>query len=68
MLRRRHQANVKTMRDMLYQAGLPVMRCPSHILPIKVTSISTLLLNILWQFVISVFIDDDMLRFDIFVS
>ncbi|XP_067929067.1 5-aminolevulinate synthase, erythroid-specific, mitochondrial-like isoform X2 [Watersipora subatra] len=35
-LRRRHRANVKVMRDMLYQAGLPVMRCPSHILPIKV--------------------------------
>ena len=35
-LRDKHQRNVATLRDMLYQAGLPVMKCPSHILPIKV--------------------------------
>ena len=35
-LREKHQQNVATLRDMLYQAGLPVMKCPSHILPIKV--------------------------------
>jgi len=35
-LREKHQRNVATLREMLYQAGLPVMKCPSHILPIKV--------------------------------
>ncbi|XP_069795978.1 5-aminolevulinate synthase, non-specific, mitochondrial isoform X1 [Narcine bancroftii] len=35
-LRRRHQRNVKHMRQLLMDAGLPVVHCPSHIIPIRV--------------------------------
>ncbi|XP_066472282.1 5-aminolevulinate synthase, non-specific, mitochondrial isoform X2 [Tiliqua scincoides] len=36
VLRRQHQRNVKLMRQMLMDAGLPVVHCPSHIIPIRV--------------------------------
>ncbi|XP_051758057.1 5-aminolevulinate synthase, erythroid-specific, mitochondrial isoform X2 [Ctenopharyngodon idella] len=35
-LRRAHQRNVKHMRQLLLDAGLPVVNCPSHIIPIQV--------------------------------
>ncbi|XP_053551968.1 5-aminolevulinate synthase, erythroid-specific, mitochondrial [Bombina bombina] len=35
-LRRAHQRNVKHMRQLLMDAGLPVINCPSHIIPIRV--------------------------------
>uniref|UniRef100_A0A8C3QQ71 5-aminolevulinate synthase n=1 Tax=Cyanoderma ruficeps TaxID=181631 RepID=A0A8C3QQ71_9PASS len=35
-LRRQHQRNVKLMRQMLMDVGLPVVHCPSHIIPIRV--------------------------------
>ncbi|KAI5610142.1 5-aminolevulinate synthase, erythroid-specific, mitochondrial [Silurus asotus] len=35
-LRRAHQRNVKHMRQLLLDAGLPVVNCPSHIIPIRV--------------------------------
>ncbi|XP_072422664.1 5-aminolevulinate synthase, erythroid-specific, mitochondrial-like isoform X3 [Chiloscyllium punctatum] len=35
-LRRSHQHNVKYMRQLLMDAGLPVINCPSHIVPIRV--------------------------------
>ncbi|KAL4645850.1 5-aminolevulinate synthase, erythroid-specific, mitochondrial-like [Arapaima gigas] len=35
-LRRAHQRNVKHMRQLLMDAGLPVINCPSHIIPIQV--------------------------------
>uniref|UniRef100_A0A8C7LY27 5-aminolevulinate synthase n=1 Tax=Oncorhynchus mykiss TaxID=8022 RepID=A0A8C7LY27_ONCMY len=35
-LRRAHQRNVKHMRQLLLEKGLPVVNCPSHIIPIKV--------------------------------
>jgi len=35
-LRRAHQRNVKHMRQLLLDNGLPVINCPSHIIPIKV--------------------------------
>ncbi|KFO82379.1 hypothetical protein N303_08663, partial [Cuculus canorus] len=35
-LRRQHQRSVKLMRQMLMDAGLPVVHCPSHIIPIRV--------------------------------
>lgn len=35
-LRRQHQRNVKLLRQMLLDAGLPVVHCPSHIIPIRV--------------------------------
>ncbi|XP_049341546.1 5-aminolevulinate synthase, erythroid-specific, mitochondrial [Astyanax mexicanus] len=35
-LRRSHQRNVKHMRQLLLDAGLPVINCPSHIIPIRV--------------------------------
>lgn len=35
-LRRQHQRNVKLMRQMLMDAGLPVVHCPSHIIPVRV--------------------------------
>ncbi|KAH0628869.1 hypothetical protein JD844_010470 [Phrynosoma platyrhinos] len=35
-LRRAHQRNVKHMRQLLMDAGLPVVSCPSHIIPIRV--------------------------------
>ncbi|XP_028849009.1 5-aminolevulinate synthase, erythroid-specific, mitochondrial isoform X2 [Denticeps clupeoides] len=36
LLRRAHQRNVKHMRQLLLDAGLPVINCPSHIIPIRV--------------------------------
>ncbi|XP_069741961.1 5-aminolevulinate synthase, erythroid-specific, mitochondrial-like isoform X2 [Narcine bancroftii] len=35
-LRRGHQRNVKHLRRLLAEAGLPVINCPSHIIPIRV--------------------------------
>lgn len=35
-LRRAHQRNVKHMRQLLMDKGLPVIPCPSHIIPIRV--------------------------------
>ncbi|KAM4563247.1 5-aminolevulinate synthase, erythroid-specific, mitochondrial-like isoform 1-T1 [Odontesthes bonariensis] len=35
-LRRSHQRNVKHMRQLLMDKGLPVVNCPSHIIPIRV--------------------------------
>lgn len=35
-LRRTHQRNVKLMRQMLMDSGLPVVHCPSHIIPVRV--------------------------------
>ena len=37
-LRARQQANVKYMREALVVAGLPVAHCPSHIIPIMVST------------------------------
>ncbi|KAG9477762.1 hypothetical protein GDO78_012988 [Eleutherodactylus coqui] len=37
-LRRAHQRNVKHMRQLLMDVGLPVINCPSHIIPIRVGS------------------------------
>ncbi|CAI9604102.1 unnamed protein product, partial [Staurois parvus] len=34
--RQQHQRNVKLLRQMLMDAGLPVVHCPSHIIPIRV--------------------------------
>ncbi|KAM6925245.1 5-aminolevulinate synthase, erythroid-specific, mitochondrial-like [Xenentodon cancila] len=36
LLRRAHQRNVKHMRQLLMDKGLPVVNCPSHIIPIRV--------------------------------
>ncbi|KAK9515495.1 hypothetical protein VZT92_026138 [Zoarces viviparus] len=36
VLRRSHQRNVKHMRQLLMDKGLPVANCPSHIIPIRV--------------------------------
>ncbi|XP_015374160.1 PREDICTED: 5-aminolevulinate synthase, erythroid-specific, mitochondrial [Diuraphis noxia] len=50
-LRKKHQENVKYLRQKLYAAGLPVESTPSHIIPIKIgnpnlcTKISDLLLQ-----------------------
>ncbi|XP_008406737.1 5-aminolevulinate synthase, non-specific, mitochondrial [Poecilia reticulata] len=38
MLRRKHQRNVQLLRQMLMDAGLPVVHCPSHIIPIRVAN------------------------------
>lgn len=35
-LRRKHQRNVKLLRQMLMDTGLPVVHCPSHIIPVRV--------------------------------
>ncbi|KAI3357568.1 hypothetical protein L3Q82_015982 [Scortum barcoo] len=35
-LRRRHQRSVKLLRQMLMDSGLPVVHCPSHIIPLRV--------------------------------
>lgn len=35
-LRARHQENVRYLRNKLLEAGLPVIQCPSHIIPIHV--------------------------------
>uniref|UniRef100_A0A671X616 5-aminolevulinate synthase n=2 Tax=Sparus aurata TaxID=8175 RepID=A0A671X616_SPAAU len=50
-LRRAHQRNVKHMRQLLMDKGLPVVNCPSHIIPIQVgnaelnTKVSDILLE-----------------------
>ncbi|XP_041859800.1 5-aminolevulinate synthase, nonspecific, mitochondrial-like isoform X2 [Melanotaenia boesemani] len=36
MLRRKHQRSVKLLRQLLIDAELPVVHCPSHIIPIRV--------------------------------
>ncbi|KAJ3602123.1 hypothetical protein NHX12_029882 [Muraenolepis orangiensis] len=36
-LRRKHQRNVKLLRQMLMDSGLPVVLCPSHIIPVRVS-------------------------------
>uniref|UniRef100_A0A8C6U1U6 5-aminolevulinate synthase n=1 Tax=Neogobius melanostomus TaxID=47308 RepID=A0A8C6U1U6_9GOBI len=38
MLRRKHQRNVKLLRQMLMDSGLPVVHCPSHIIPVRVSN------------------------------
>lgn len=35
-LRRKHQRSVKLLRQMLVDSGLPVVYCPSHIIPVRV--------------------------------
>lgn len=35
-LRRKHQRSVKLLRQMLMDSGLPVVHCPSHIIPVWV--------------------------------
>lgn len=40
VLRRSHQRNVKHMRQLLMDKGLPVVNCPSHIIPIQVGQFS----------------------------
>lgn len=40
VLRRAHQRNVKHMRQLLMDKGLPVVNCPSHIIPIRVKTMS----------------------------
>lgn len=35
-LRRKHQRNVQLLRQMLMDEGLPVVHCPSHIIPLRV--------------------------------
>lgn len=35
-LRRKHQRSVKLLRQMLMDSGLPVVHCPSHIIPVLV--------------------------------
>ena len=40
VLRRSHQRNVKHMRQLLLDAGMPVINCPSHIIPIHVSHLS----------------------------
>lgn len=35
-LRLKHQRNVKLLRQMLMDSGLPVVHCPSHIIPVRV--------------------------------
>ncbi|XP_034552724.1 LOW QUALITY PROTEIN: 5-aminolevulinate synthase, nonspecific, mitochondrial-like [Notolabrus celidotus] len=37
MLRRKHQRSVKLLRQMLMDSGLPVVHCPSHIIPVQVS-------------------------------
>ncbi|XP_054649107.1 5-aminolevulinate synthase, non-specific, mitochondrial-like isoform X2 [Dunckerocampus dactyliophorus] len=36
VLRRKHQRSVKLLRQILMDSGLPVVHCPSHIIPIRV--------------------------------
>ncbi|KAJ8384186.1 hypothetical protein AAFF_G00208040 [Aldrovandia affinis] len=36
-LRRKHQRNVRLLRQMLMDSALPVVHCPSHIIPIRVS-------------------------------
>lgn len=37
-LRRKHQRNVKHLRQLLMDSGFPVVNCPSHIIPIRVAN------------------------------
>ena len=37
-LRQRHQKNVSMMQRLLLAANLPIEHCPSHIIPIKVST------------------------------
>uniref|UniRef100_A0AAQ5XU52 5-aminolevulinate synthase n=1 Tax=Amphiprion ocellaris TaxID=80972 RepID=A0AAQ5XU52_AMPOC len=37
VLRRKHQRSVKLLRQMLMDSGLPVVHCPSHIIPVRVS-------------------------------
>uniref|UniRef100_A0A6Q2YA10 5'-aminolevulinate synthase 1 n=1 Tax=Esox lucius TaxID=8010 RepID=A0A6Q2YA10_ESOLU len=37
VLRRKHQRNVRLLRQMLMDSGLPVVQCPSHIIPVLVS-------------------------------
>ena len=41
-LRQQQQANVRELRSKLIDAGLPVIMSPSHIIPIHVRTIITL--------------------------
>jgi len=41
VLRRSHQRNVKHMRQLLMDKGLPVVNSPSHIIPIRVGRVSS---------------------------
>lgn len=45
MLRRKHQRNVKLLRQMLMDSGLPVVHCPSHIIPVRVICLFTVALQ-----------------------
>ncbi|XP_070766366.1 5-aminolevulinate synthase, non-specific, mitochondrial-like isoform X2 [Enoplosus armatus] len=36
VLRRKHQRSVKLLRQMLTDSGLPIVHCPSHIIPVRV--------------------------------
>ncbi|KAM9856208.1 5-aminolevulinate synthase, non-specific, mitochondrial-like [Aulostomus maculatus] len=38
VLRRQHQRNVKLLRQMLMDSGLPVVHSPSHIIPVRVAN------------------------------
>lgn len=40
-LRAKHQDTVHYLRDALVENGLPVEHCPSHILPIHVSTVET---------------------------
>ncbi len=42
VLRRRHQRSVKLLRQMLMDSGLPVVHCPSHIIPVRVWKMNNL--------------------------
>lgn len=55
-LRRAHQRNVKHMRQLLMDKGLPVVNCPSHIIPIQVPAclpaclhVQTYTVNNMWS-------------------
>lgn len=36
MLRQKHQENVQYLRNKLMSVGIPVVHCPSHIIPVHV--------------------------------
>ncbi|KAF3860670.1 hypothetical protein F7725_000925 [Dissostichus mawsoni] len=38
VLRRKHQRGVKLLRQMLMDSGIPVVHCPSHIIPVRVAN------------------------------
>ena len=48
-LRKKHQENVRYLRTKLMDVGLPVVHCPSHIIPVHVgySTGSILLYNII---------------------